>query len=177
MIETARLVLRPWRDEDVAPFHAVNQDAEVIRFLYDDPPDLAAMRASVDRRRASQARHGHCFWAVERRDTGALIGFCGLEHGPEGTPVAGEVEIGWRLARPHWRQGFAHEAASASLAWAWAAGMPEVVAVTTPANEPSWRLMEKLGMTRDARADFDHPAIPAGHRLSRHLTYRIQRPA
>lgn len=176
MISTGRLLLRPWRDEDIAPFHAMNQDAEVIRFLSEEPPSLEDARAAVGRQRASQEANGYCFWAVERRDTGGFIGFCGLKPGPAGTPIAGEVEIGWRIARDHWRQGFAYEAARASLDWAWRSGVGDVAAITVPDNEPSWRLMEKLGMTRDRAADFDHPDLPPGHRLGRHLTYRIKRP-
>lgn len=177
MIRTERLLLRSWRDEDVAPFHAMNQDSEVIRFLYDEPPSFAEIAETVERLRGYERDGGSTFWALERRDTGAFIGFCGVKPGPEGTPIHGLTEIGWRIARPHWRQGFAHEAALACLRRSWANGVPEVVAITVPANEPSWSLMAKLGMTRDPDGDFDHPALPPGHRLRLHLTYRIQRPA
>jgi RimJ/RimL family protein N-acetyltransferase len=177
VIETERLLLRSWRDEDVAPFHAMNQDADVIRFLYDDPPSFDTIAAWVDRKRAVEAQHGYTLWAVERRDSGAFIGFCGVQPGPDGTPIQGRPEIGWRLARAHWRRGFAYEAARACLDWSWANAMAEVAAITVPANRPSWSLMEKLGMTRDPDGDFDHSALPAGNRLRRHLTYRIQRPA
>lgn len=177
MIVTDRLFVRPWRDEDVEPWHAMNQDAEVIRFIADRPPTPDESRATVERQRAFQRESGRCFWAVERREDGAFIGFCGLKPGPEGTPIAGEAEIGWRVARPYWRRGYAHEAARACLDRAWADGLRRVAAITVPANEPSRRLMEKLGMARDEGADFDHPALPPGHRLSRHVTYRIARSA
>jgi RimJ/RimL family protein N-acetyltransferase len=176
MIDTDRLLLRSWRDDDLAPFHAMNQDPEVIRHLADEPPSLDEARAQLDRFRGHERDRGHTFWAAERRDTGEFIGFCGLKPGPEGTPIAGLVEIGWRIARPHWRQGFAHEAAVACLAWAWSRSIDKVVAITVPDNAPSWSLMEKLGMVRDPQGDFDYPALPLGHRLSRHLTYRIARP-
>ena len=176
MFETDRLLLRSWRDDDLAPFHAMNQDPDVIRYLKDEPPSLEDVRAQLDRLRGHERDRGYTFWAAERRDTGELIGFCGLKPGPEGTPIAGLAEIGWRIACPHWRQGFAHEAAAACLAWAWSRSMDEVVAITVPDNVPSRSLMEKLGMTRDPQGDFDHPALPLGHRLSRHLTYRIARP-
>lgn len=159
------------------PFHAINQDRAVIRFLADEPPSLAEVRSMIARQRALHSERGYCFWAAERRDTGELIGFCGLKDGPSGTPIADDVEIGWRVARAHWRHGLAYEAASACLDWAWRAGVSRVAAITLPANEPSWRLMEKLGLTRELAGDFDHPALPVGHRLSRHLTCRIERPA
>lgn len=177
MLRTERLLLRPWYDEDVFALHAINQDPVVIRFLSDEPPGLDEVRSMIDRQRAVERDRGYCFWAAERRDTGELIGFCGLKPGPRQTPIAGDVEIGWRIASRHWRRGFAYEGASACLTRAWELGIPSVAAITVPANEPSWRLMEKLGFARDLAGDFNHPALPAGHRLSRHLTYRIVRPA
>ena len=176
LIETDRLLVRSWREANIESFHAMHADPEVIRFLYDEPPSLDAVRALVEVRRALQAEVGYCFWAVELRDTGELIGFCGLEPGYAGTPIAGWTEIGWRLARPYWRRGYAHEAARASLAWGAANGLGRVAAITVPANERSRRLMDRLGLTRDGEGVFNHPALSPGHRLSRHLTYRIARP-
>lgn len=128
------------------------------------------------RMQAAQAAHGHCFWALERRADGAFIGFCGLLPGKP--PLTGEIEIGWRLARDVWGQGLALEAARASLDWAWRhLDVTSVVAITVPANRRSWGLMERLGMMRVADGDFDHPDLPLGSPLSRHILYRIARPS
>jgi len=173
VIETARLVLRGWQEADRAPFRAMTADPEVMRFL--GPSSAAEADAAVDRMIATQAGHGHCFWAVERKADGQFLGFCGIM--PPRPPLQ-ETEIGWRLARHAWGQGYAREAAEASLAWAWAnLPVPAVMAITVPANERSWRLMERLGMTRQPEDDFDHPALAPDDPLRPHILYRIQRPA
>jgi RimJ/RimL family protein N-acetyltransferase len=153
MIVTDRLVLRPWRDADRAPFAAMGQDAEVMRYL---GPLLARedADAAVDRMMAMQAALGHCFWAIERREDAAFLGFCGLKTAPVDTPIAGAIEIGWRLARAYWRQGYALEAARASLVWGWQSlDCAEIVAMTVPDNRASWGLMQRLGMRRDPMRD------------------------
>ena len=175
MIETDRLILRRWRAEDAVPFHAMCQDAETMRYL-GPLMSRADAEATVTRMNAVADEHGTCFWAVERRADGKFLGFCGIKPGPAGTPIAGEPEIGWRLARETWGQGFAREAAAACLADAWRRGEERVFAITVPANERSWGLMIRLGMTRVADGDFDHPAVAEGDPLRRHLTYAIDRP-
>jgi RimJ/RimL family protein N-acetyltransferase len=176
MIETERLILRGWRDSDVAPFHAMGQDPEVMLFL--GPPSTPEQSAAVvDRQNAILAEHGYCFWALEAKSDGAFLGFCGVKPGVPDTPIAGQPEIGWRLARAYWGQGYAREAAEAALAWMWVnTDVPLVAAITVPANRNSWGLMERLGMTRYADDDFDHPALAPGDPLRRHLVYRILRP-
>ncbi|KAB7648305.1 GNAT family N-acetyltransferase [Polymorphobacter fuscus] len=177
MITTERLILRPWCDADAAPFHAMGRDPEVMRFL--GPLQTPAETdAAIARMVASQAAHGHCFWAVERLDTAGFIGFCGLKHAPDGIAgLAGDIEIGWRLARPAWGQGFAREAATASLDWGFTAlAIDRIIAITTAGNVRSWGLMERLGMARRHDLDFDHPALPAGDPLRPHITYAIGRP-
>ena len=174
MIETGRLILRGWRKGDIAPFHAMGQDPEVMRYI---GPLMSRQdaRAGYERCVARQTDHGHCFWAIERQADGAFLGFCGLQ--PGYAFLEGETEIGWRLRRDAWGQGFAREAAEASLAWGWAnLAMPRVTAITVPANSASWRLMERLGMTRDPAEDFEHPNVPDGSPLKRHILYRIARP-
>ncbi|MCW1429294.1 GNAT family N-acetyltransferase [Novosphingobium sp. JCM 18896] len=173
MIETDRLLVRRWRDSDRAPFWAMAQDPEVMRFLL-PIASRAESDSVVDRLITAQANHGHCFWAVERKQDGRFLGFCGLM-APR-APLR-ETEIGWRLARDAWGQGYAREAAEACLDWAWRELRAKtVVAITVSANERSWGLMERLGMTRDPDADFDHPAVPDGDPLKRHMLYRIARP-
>lgn len=175
MIETDRLILRRWQAKDVAPFHAMGQDAEVMRYL-GPPMDMAACEATVERMNAMADATGDCFWAIERRDDGAFLGFCGIKAGPPGTPIEGLPEIGWRLARAAWGGGYAREAAAVCLARAWQRGTERVHAITVPANERSWGLMIRLGMTRVEGGDFDHPVLEPGDPLRRHLRYLIARP-
>ncbi|MEM8825520.1 MAG: GNAT family N-acetyltransferase [Pseudomonadota bacterium] len=175
-IETERLILREWREEDRAPFAAMNADPEVMLHF----PALlsrAESDALVEREKASFARDGFGLWAVERKDDGAFIGFIGLGGSHSGTPVDDDPEIGWRLARSAWRQGFASEGAAASLAWAWR-NLPHdrIVSFTAVINEPSWRVMKRIGMTHRPDLDFEHPKVPEGSPLRPHVTYVIDRP-
>ena len=175
MIETERLVLRAWREADIAPFHAMGQDAAVMRHL-GPPPTLENARGAYDRMATCQEKHGFCFWVVERKADATFIGFCGLQPGYDF--LIGETEIGWRLRRDAWGQGYAREAAEASLNWGWRnTDVRAITAITVPANTASWRLMERLGMTRSAADDFDHPGVPDTSPLKRHILYRIDRPA
>ena len=178
MIATDRLILRPWRDADRAPFAAINRDPDVMLHL-GGPVETAASDAMIDRQHRVQADQGHCFWAIERRDDGRLIGFCGLRRGGHpGTGVADELEIGWRLARDCWSRGYAREAASAAIAWGFAnTDRPRITAWTVPANRASWGLMQRLGMVPRPDLDFDHPDFGEGHPLRRHVVYTIDRPA
>lgn len=165
MIETERLLVRPWRDADRAAYHAICRDPEAMRYL-GPLQSRAETDAAIDRMIASQAANGFCFWAVERREDGALLGFCGLL--PAKPPIVGEIEIGWRLGSDYWGQGFAREAATACLDWAWAhLDVPSVAAITVLANRRSWGLMERLGMTRIEGGDFDHPDAPEDSPLKR----------
>ncbi|OYY63006.1 GNAT family N-acetyltransferase [Sphingomonas sp. 28-62-11] len=177
MIETERLIIRPWQESDRAPFAAMGQDEAVRRFL-GPPQSREESDATVDRLIALQSAYGYCFWALQHRTDGAFLGFCGLKPGPAGTPIADAIEIGWRLAVPYWRQGYAREAAVASLDWAWQnLAANTVYAMTVPANIASWGLMERLGMQRLAQLDFDHPDVPDGDPLKPHIVYGINRPA
>src|SRR5579871_388973 len=175
MIETERLVLRPWREGDVAEFARVTNTPAVMEFLggVRNPEDF---RGSFARVAASQEKHGFCFWLVERKSDGALLGFCGLKIGDTG-PITGEIEIGWRLREDAWGQGYAREAASATLDWAWRnLDCKCVVAITAVGNKRSWGLMERLGMHRLQHMNFEHPDVPAGDKAKSHITYAIERP-
>ena len=154
MIETPRLVLRPWRDADWAPFFAATNTPAVMRWLGGvmDDAGMASARARLER---YQRDHGHTFWPVERKADGAIIGFCGLKRSNEAGGPQGEVEVGWRLREDAWGKGYAREAAAASIDHAFRAlGAPQVLALTVLRNEGSWRLMERLGMRRRADLDF-----------------------
>ena len=171
-IKTDRLVLRAWRETDRDPFFALNGDPVVMEFL--PVTDRAASDSMVDRMIATQNRDGCCFWAVERKTDGAFLGFCGLM-APR-APLS-EFEIGWRLNRAAWGHGFASEAARASLAWGWAnLDAPSIVAITVPPNHRSRAVMERIGMTYADGEDFEHPGLPAGDPLRRHVLYRVARP-
>jgi RimJ/RimL family protein N-acetyltransferase len=175
LIETERLVLRPWREEDGAEFVRVTNTPAVMVHLggVREPYDG---RALVAGKQALQREHGFCFWLAERKSDGAILGFCGLEPCGVG-PVANDIEIGWRLREDAWGHGYAKEAALASLAWAWAnLPVPRIVAITIPANMPSWGLMRRIGMTHRPELDFEHPLFAPGHPLSAHHTYAIARP-
>lgn len=178
-IETERLILRPWRDQDRAPLAAILGDAHVRRF-YPRLATRADVDAAIDKALAQIAEHGFSFEAVERKSDGAMLGLLGIA--PIGEPLRSAlrgqpaVEIGWQLDKQCWGQGYAPEAAGAWLAHAWSIDLPEVVAFTAAQNLPSQRVMEKIGMTRDPDGDFDHPALAEGHELRRHVLYRIANP-
>ena len=174
MIETGRLILRRWEDRDRPVFHAMCSDPRVMEFL-GPLMDRDEVDAAIDRQNGFYDRLGYCFWAVERKADGALAGFCGLKPGAEGTPIEDEIEIGWRLGHAFWGEGYAREAAQASLSWSWAnLGVDRIAAITTLNNTRSWGLMERLGMVRAFADDFDHPN--ASEHLKAHITYRIARP-
>lgn len=176
MIATDRLIIRPWRDSDRAAFAAMGRDPQVMRFL-GPLQSREECDQAIDRMMAMQTALGMCFWAVERRDDAAFIGFCGLKPGPVDTPLADGIEIGWRLAQVYWGQGYAREAAQASLDWGWTnLDCLAISAITVMANSASWGLMERLGMQRVPDGDFDHPSLPEGHPLRRHIRYTIARP-
>jgi RimJ/RimL family protein N-acetyltransferase len=173
VLTTDRLILRQWRDRDVRRVHRFSSDPRVMEFL-GPPQSIDDVQAVLKRQRAHQAIVGYCFWAIELRTTRQLVGFCGLQPGPVGTPLQGLTEIGWRLDYDHWGKGYAREAAAASIAWAFKKrDIQEIWAITVPANVRSWGLMERLGMTRHHELDFNHPAVPDGSPLKRHLTYSI----
>jgi RimJ/RimL family protein N-acetyltransferase len=175
MIQTERLTLRGWRDSDRAPFAQMGQSPAVMAHL-GPPLTREQSDAAIARMQAYQDKLGYCFWAIERRGDGEFLGFCGLKPGVIG-PLVGEIEIGWRLREDAWGRGYAKEAAFASLAWGWAnLDTAWIMAITTPANSPSWGLMERLGMERRRELNFGHPDIEAGHPLHDHITYVIERP-
>ncbi len=177
MIETERLTLREWRDADRAPFHAMSSDPRVMATL---GPVMSRDQsdATIDRAIARQRADGHTFWALTRRADGAFLGWCGLVRAVPPLPIAGKLEIGWRLAADHWGHGYAREAALASLDWAWAHRADDrVMAITAAVNQRSRKVMERIGMTRVSDGDFDHPHVEEGSALKPHVLYAIGRPA
>ncbi|MBN8999601.1 MAG: GNAT family N-acetyltransferase [Rhizobiales bacterium] len=172
--ETDRLILRQWEDRDVDAFAAINADAEVMRF-FPAPLTHEETVAYVERMRSFDDT-GLGFRAVEEKATGDLVGVVGMAPVGPLMPVAPAIEIGWRLARRHWGKGYASEAARAWLAYGFGTmAFDEIIAFTFAGNLPSRRVMERLGMSYDPAVDFDHPALPAGHPLAPHVTYRLRR--
>ena len=173
MIETERLLLRQWRDDDFQPFAALNADPEVMEYF----PALvsrAESDAAAEGNRRQIEEHGWGLWAVERLDTSEFIGFTGLWQVPPDYPFVPAVEVGWRLARDHWGLGFATEAARAAMEFGFATlSLDEIVSMTAIHNVRSRRVMEKLGLTHNPADDFDHPRIAPGSFLRRHVLYRL----
>ena len=174
-ISTDRLVLRGWRNADRAPFAALNADPGVMRHF---PAPLAA--AESDRLVKSitdgWATSGLGLWAVARRTDDRFLGFTGLSRPSFEAHFTPAVEVGWRLAREAWGQGYATEAARAAVGFGFETlDLEEIVSFTVPANDRSRRVMERLGMTRDPDDDFDHPRLPEGNPLRRHVLYRLRR--
>jgi len=162
VIETERLILRDWREADVEPFIRRTNTAAVMRWLGGEQTE-AAMRESITNRFMRwQEERGFTFWVVERQADGELLGFCGIKIADaEGSPIEGAYEVGWRLREDAWGRGYAKEAAVASLDYAFDnLGADRVVAITFPGNEPSWGLMERLGMTLRPELAYDDPRFP-----------------
>lgn len=173
--ETERLILRDWQgDADWAEFFRVTNTPAVMEWLGGvlDTDGVAAQRARVEN---CARAHGHCFWALERKSDGALLGFCGLKRADApGSTVTGMVEIGWRLSEDAWGKGYAKEAAQASLALAFERfGAQEVVALTVEGNAGSWGLMKRLGMVR--REDLDYPDTRYEYPWRDSIVYSIDR--
>jgi RimJ/RimL family protein N-acetyltransferase len=174
-LRTDRLLLRAWRESDLAPWAAMNADPEVRAYF----PELLTTEqsdASVARFQADLDRRGWGWWAVEVRATGEFIGFTGLDPVEDDMPFTG-VEAGWRLARTAWGHGYATEAARAALDFGFRRlDLDEILAVTVATNLRSQAVMRRIGMTHDPADDFDDPSMPEGP-LRRSVLYRIGRAA
>jgi RimJ/RimL family protein N-acetyltransferase len=174
---TERLVLRGWRPSDRQPFAALNADPVVMEH-FPAPLSRAESDAFADRCEADMAERGWGLWAVEAPGVADFVGFVGLAVPRFEAPFLPAVEVGWRLALPWWGRGYAPEAARAALRYAWDhLGLDEVVSFTAVGNVNSRRVMVKIGLVQDPAGDFDHPSLPVGHRLRRHVLYRGRRPA
>jgi RimJ/RimL family protein N-acetyltransferase len=175
LLDTSRLTLRRWRQEDREPFARLNRDSAVMELM----PGLLSTEESdrlADRIETHFEKHGFGLWAAELRKSEEFIGFIGLAIPRFEAAFTPCVEIGWRLAFRHWGQGLATEGARAVVRHAFEVlALPALVSFTVPANARSRRVMEKLGMTHDVRDDFDHPLLPEGHPLRRHVLYRLNR--
>ncbi len=176
-LRTPRLRLRPWHNADRAPFARPNADPQVMRFFpstqgaEQSDRSIAVWTQELDER-------GFSNWAVERVDNGCFIGFVGLTVPRRALPFMPCVELGYRLAREHWGQGFATEAGREALRFGFEVlRLDEIVSFTAALNLPSQAVMQRLGMVTDPRDNFDHPALPEGSPLRPHVLYRLSRPA
>ena len=171
---TDRLTLRDWHEGDAARFFAGTNTPAVMLWL-GGVMDEAGRQALLDRVSACRGANGVCFWIVERKEDGEILGFCGLKRADApGSSVPGAIEIGWRLREDAWGQGYAREAATAALGAAFAQfGAGEVVALTVEGNAPSWGLMRRLGMRRRAELDYTDPRF--GEELNPSIVYSIDR--
>ena len=174
-LETERLLLRPWRETDLEPFADLCADSEVMRYF---PAVLSReeSKALIERAVTKTRDDGFCFQPVEEKASGRFLGFVGLSRPVWDLPFTPCVEIGWRLARTAWGQGFASEAARTWLRFGYETlDLEEIVSFTAVQNTPSQAVMRRIGMRRDEADDFDHPLIGEGHPLRPHVLYRLPR--
>lgn len=174
-LETERLILRRWQELDRQPFRELNADPRVMEFM----PNQLAPEASdelMERIQRHFELHDFGLFAAEHRMDHSFLGFIGLSVPSFDAPFMPAVEVGWRIAARHWGKGLATEGACEVLRFGFESlGLDSVVSFTVPGNVRSLRVMEKLGMTHNPADDFDHPRLPAGHALRRHVLYRLNR--
>jgi RimJ/RimL family protein N-acetyltransferase len=176
-LRTERMLLRRWREEDRRPFAALNADPAVMEH-FPAPLDRDESEELVERIEMGFERHGFGLWALELLEGGEFIGFTGLAVPPFEAHFTPAVEVGWRLARFAWGNGYATEAGRTAIAYGFEElGLEEVVSMTTVRNRRSRAVMERLGMSRDPADDFEFPTLPPGDPLRPHVLYRIGRPA
>lgn len=175
-IRTERLLMRRWRDEDREAFAAMNADPAVMEHMQ-GLMTRERSDAFIDRIEATWDAHGWGLWAIEVPGVAPFVGYAGLWPADY---VTGEpmVEVGWRMIREHWGNGYVTEAAREALRFGFEeVGLDEIVSFTVPQNERSWRVMERIGLDRDPSGDFDHPNVDATAypQLVRHIFYRLGR--
>lgn len=173
-LETSRLVLRQWHKKDWAPFAQINADPEVMRYF---PAPLTPSESNdmADKIYSLLNQRGWGFWAIELKENHTFIGFTGLHTPSESLPFSPCIEIGWRLDKHYWNNGYATEAAQVVLEFAFTElELAEIFAFTTVGNVASRRVMEKLGM-KNTQKNFAHPDIPIDNKLSEHVLYRLSK--
>lgn len=173
-LETDRLYLRQWREKDLPLFAKLNADPEVMKY-FPSPLSLAETHSFAEKCRALISAKGWGFWALELKGSGEFIGFTGLNAPKPSLPCSPCVEVGWRLRRDAWGNGYATEAATESLKFAFEdLSLDDVVSFTTVANARSRAVMARLGFTNTDQ-NFRHPDIPQDHSLAEHVLYKITR--
>ena len=176
MIETERLILRRWRDEDREPYVAMRADPQVSAWL-DGPFSREEALARIARNEAALEAHGYGRMAMERRADGRFIGYCGLAPTGGELPFDGACEVGWSVIAGAWGQGYAGEAARAVFADGFKRlDLDRILAFTGALNLRSQAVAQKLGMTRRPELDFDHPGLAANPPLKRHIVFLAEKP-
>ncbi len=171
-LETDRLILRQWQDSDLIPFAKMSSDPEVMRYF---PNTLSREQsdALAEKIRDKIQKFGYGFWAIEIKETAEFAGFCGLNTPDPQLPFGPSVEVGWRLARPFWKRGYATEAATMAINFGFKElSLIDIVSFTVPANIPSRNVMTRLGFQFDGTT-FEHPTLPDGHPLREHVLYTM----
>lgn len=172
-LETPRLRLRSWRDEDLPAFAAMNADAEIMRY-FPKPLSRKSSDALAGLIRGNMTKHGWGLWAIDVKTGPSFAGFVGLAVPVFKAHFTPAVEIGWRLRRDCWGRGYATEGAQAVLTFAFGRlNLAEIVSFTADSNVRSRAVMERLGMAHKPADDFDHPMIAAGSPVRRHVLYRL----
>lgn len=168
-LHTERLTLRRWREADRPAFRALNADPAVMATI-GSPMSVEQSDAFMDRIEAHFEQHGYGLWCVDL--AGAALGFTGLSR----PWFRDGVEVGWRIRSEFWGRGYAPEAATECLRFAFGQlGLPEVISFTAASNHRSQRVMDKIGLARVPDGDFEHPSVPEGNPLRPHVLYRIGR--
>ncbi|CDZ80213.1 hypothetical protein BN1013_00719 [Candidatus Rubidus massiliensis] len=176
MIETNRLLLRPWKTSDLIPFARMNRDTNVMEYF---PSLLSEEESNAFAYQIMQHfdLHGYGFWAVSEKTGCPFIGFIGLRLDTFEAPFTPAVEIGWRLASAYWNKGYGTEGALAALQYGFKQlNLKEIIAFTPTINSRSRKLMEKIGLVHNPKDDFINPKLPEGHVLSQNVLYRIKNP-
>lgn len=172
MIETERLILRPWREDDILPFSEINSNMEVMEYL----PKCLSLEETVqfyNRIVAEHYRFGYGLYAVETKIDGSFIGYVGFHNFDFEAEFSPGIEIGWRLAKEYWGQGYATEAAKACIDYAFRQKLfDKIYSFTSISNHRSERVMQKIGMKH--QGFFLHPSLPDGHRLKEHTFYKLE---
>ena len=175
-IETPRLLIRNWEERDRDLFFEINSDPEVMAFfpIRRTRPEADAFFDYLQREIAEK---GHGFTPIESKATGETLGFTGMAADDIVPGLGPAFEIGWRLARRHWGQGYATEAAGAILGFGFETlDLDQIVSYAVETNWRSRAVMERLGMRHEPDLDFDHPRVPEAYpHLKRHAFYRLRR--
>lgn len=175
ILETERLILRTWENSDLDPMAAIDQDPLVCKYLL-GIGNRDATAAGVQRMMKHYQEHGFSLYAVELKETGEMIGFLGLSIPSFKAHFTPAVEIGWRLASQHWNKGYATEGAKAVIDYAFnQLGLNEIVSFCLVNNQASRRVMEKIGLHRNAQDDFERSDLPEGSPLRPHVLYRLSK--
>lgn len=172
-LHTQRLILREWRESDLAPFADFNADPQVMQF-YTHTLNREESDALAEKYQRELKARGYGFWAVQAPAEADFIGYVGLNYWDLEADFSPCIDVGWRLGSPYWGKGYATEAALAALDYGFETlGFQEIVSMATIGNTRSHRVMERLGMRTNPSENFAHPKLPKGHPLSMRVLYRL----